>query len=202
MARASLRNGAKKLLRHAASHNGIVSSLCLPSGKTFAVGPDRVVALNFHEDILRFGSSAAQDFRALAANVDAVLLKGVPQLSKEHQDAARRFSLLIEALYERRALLVCDFEVEPNAVFDMFARQRSLAVANPQASGSFVRRSCSEHHCGGCTWSTFGAGRCGVIETSDWGSVETGFAAERASSRLAEMGSSNYVSKSRPFSGR
>jgi len=63
------------------------------------------------------GRLSADDHNALAARFDRVFLDGVPRLSAEHRDEARRLVTLIDALYEARARLVVLAEVPPEQLF-------------------------------------------------------------------------------------
>lgn len=57
------------------------------------------------------------DYLAIARAVDALILDGVPVLSRARADEAKRFVTLIDALYEARARLVASAEAEPAALY-------------------------------------------------------------------------------------
>ena len=58
----------------------------------------------------------AADFLALARVFHTLVLDGVPVLSAERRNEARRFVTLIDALYEHRTKLVCSAAAAPDAL--------------------------------------------------------------------------------------
>lgn len=60
---------------------------------------------------------AAGDYLALAERFDALLLDGVPRLGAADRDRARRFMILIDALYENRVMLFVAAEAPPEALY-------------------------------------------------------------------------------------
>ena len=59
----------------------------------------------------------AADYLAIAEHYAAILVEGVPHLSRDRRDEARRFNLLIDTLYEARSLFVASAEVEPADIY-------------------------------------------------------------------------------------
>ncbi len=59
---------------------------------------------------VRTRRSGAGDYLALATHFDALVLDGVPRLSPANFDEARRFIVLVDALYEHRVKLVASAE--------------------------------------------------------------------------------------------
>ena len=57
------------------------------------------------------------DFLAIARRYRAVLIDDVPRMTDAIRDRARRFMMLIDALYERRVSLVCSAEVEVTELY-------------------------------------------------------------------------------------
>ena len=57
------------------------------------------------------------DFLALAKKYRAVVIDGIPTMTDEIRDQARRFMMLIDALYERHTTLVCSAADEPEALY-------------------------------------------------------------------------------------
>jgi len=168
----------------------------------------RVIVLDFENDVAAFNTAlSAADFHTIAKHADAVLIDNVPVFSRNSADSARRLTLLVEALYEQRAALVSCFQAPLADTFGIFMGRKMAPLCNfgiqgnhtveHLPEGTFIRRSCSEHRCGGCTWSSFGGKRCGVIETEDWALLEMRFATERTLSRLSEMSSDSYFSASK-----
>lgn len=59
----------------------------------------------------------AEDYLAVATHFHSVVLSGVPELSPERRNEARRFMTLIDALYEHRVNLVVSAEAPPEALY-------------------------------------------------------------------------------------
>ena len=57
------------------------------------------------------------DYLALATHYDTVLIDGIPRLSPDNFDEARRFITLIDALYEHRVKLYASAAAEPAALY-------------------------------------------------------------------------------------
>jgi cell division protein ZapE len=74
------------------------------------------VALLTFEELCRKPLGSA-DYLAIAANFSVVLLDGVPVMSRDEYNAARRFMTFIDALYERRVHLILAAEDIPDRLF-------------------------------------------------------------------------------------
>jgi len=59
----------------------------------------------------------AGDYLALATHFTALVLDGVPRLSPENFDEARRFIVLVDALYEHRVKLVASADATPDQLY-------------------------------------------------------------------------------------
>ena len=57
------------------------------------------------------------DYIAIAARFHTVFLEGVPKLSPNRREEARRFVILIDALYEARTKLIVLAEAEPTKLY-------------------------------------------------------------------------------------
>ena len=57
------------------------------------------------------------DYLELAARFHTVLVSDVPQMSPRLASEARRFTWLIDVLYDRRVKLIMSAEVEPEALY-------------------------------------------------------------------------------------
>lgn len=75
-------------------------------------------------DVARFSFSdlcerplAANDYLHIATLYDAVVIDNVPLLGPANRDAARRFVMLIDALYEHRTLLVVSAAAAPEVLY-------------------------------------------------------------------------------------
>jgi cell division protein ZapE len=73
------------------------------------------------------GPRAAADYLAIAEHYAAVLIDGIPRLSPQQRNAAKRFTTLIDALYEARTLLVAAADGAPEDLY-------------PEGDGSFEFR--------------------------------------------------------------
>jgi cell division protein ZapE len=59
----------------------------------------------------------AGDYLAIATHFHAVVLDGIPRLSPDNYDRARRFIVLIDALYDHRVKLVASAEAMPDQLY-------------------------------------------------------------------------------------
>jgi cell division protein ZapE len=60
---------------------------------------------------------AAADYLAIAERFAAVILEGIPRLEPSRRNEARRFHILIDALYEARTLLIASAAVPPEEIY-------------------------------------------------------------------------------------
>jgi cell division protein ZapE len=59
----------------------------------------------------------AGDYLALATHFDAVVLDAIPALGPDNFDEARRFTVLVDALYEHRVKLVASAAAPPDGLY-------------------------------------------------------------------------------------
>ncbi len=59
----------------------------------------------------------AGDYLALATHFHTLILDGIPRLSPENYDEARRFIILIDTLYDHRVKLVASADAEPDQLY-------------------------------------------------------------------------------------
>ena len=59
----------------------------------------------------------AEDYQTLAKTFTVLLLQGIPQLSKEKRNEAKRFVTLIDELYEHKTKLVCTAAAAPEKLY-------------------------------------------------------------------------------------
>lgn len=57
------------------------------------------------------------DYLAIAGAVRVLILEGIPQLSSSNYNEAKRFVILIDALYEARVRLICSAADEPERLY-------------------------------------------------------------------------------------
>lgn len=63
------------------------------------------------------GPRSQNDYLELATQFHTLLLSGVPQMSPRLASEARRFTWLVDVLYDRRVKLIMSAEVEPEALY-------------------------------------------------------------------------------------
>ncbi|MCQ8279190.1 cell division protein ZapE [Acetobacteraceae bacterium KSS8] len=76
-------------------------------------------------DVARFDFDAlcgawlgAGDYLALASRFEALVLDGVPRLGPENFDVARRFIVLVDALYEAKTKLIASAADQPDRIYE------------------------------------------------------------------------------------
>lgn len=63
------------------------------------------------------GPRSQNDYLEIASQFHTVLLSNVPQMSVRQASEARRFTWLVDVLYDRRVKLIMSAEVEPEALY-------------------------------------------------------------------------------------
>lgn len=88
----------------------------------------------FDFEALCEGPRAASDYLELAQRYPALLVSGVPQFNPDHEDAARRFVYLVDALYDARVQVIMSSMVPIIELYDgnrlraEFARTESRLI--------------------------------------------------------------------------
>jgi cell division protein ZapE len=84
----------------------------------------------------------ASDYLAIADRYHTVIVEGIPRLGKENRNEARRFIHLVDALYERKANLVCSAESAPEALYregdGAFEFQRTVSRLMEMQSAEYI----------------------------------------------------------------
>ncbi len=84
----------------------------------------------------------AEDYLAVATHFHSVVLSGVPQLSPERRNEARRFMTLIDALYEHRVNLVVSAAAPPESLYPegdgAFEFQRTASRLSEMQSAAYI----------------------------------------------------------------
>ena len=71
----------------------------------------------FDFKVLCGGPRSQNDYLELASRFHTVLLSGVPQMAPRNASEARRFTWLVDVLYDRRVKLILSAEVPPEALY-------------------------------------------------------------------------------------
>lgn len=145
-------------------------------GRTMTVQCDPTGTVGrFHFDDLCTTDRGASDFRALARQLEHVVLEGIPVLTLLDHNRARRFIILVDELYEGKTKLIASSRVDdPSRVF-IHAHvevDESVVLTDTQ----WIDQAESHGHAVGALASV----------------RELGFAFKRAASRLKEMTSREY----------
>jgi cell division protein ZapE len=86
-------------------------------GRKLAIREQARGAARFAFDDLCVQPLGPQDFLAIADAYHAVVVKGVPRLSPDKRNEAKRFVTLIDALYERSAKFICTAAASPHELY-------------------------------------------------------------------------------------
>jgi cell division protein ZapE len=88
------------------------------------------------------GPRAAADYLAVAERFAAVIIEGIPRLSPERRDEARRLTNLIDTLYEARTLVIASAEVPPEQIYakgdGSFEFQRAASRLAEMQSADYI----------------------------------------------------------------
>jgi cell division protein ZapE len=87
------------------------------SGRTLRVPLAAAGVARFDFSALCATALGAGDYLALATHFHALVLDAVPRLSPDNYDEARRFIVLIDALYDHRVKLVASAEAVPDQLY-------------------------------------------------------------------------------------
>jgi cell division protein ZapE len=84
----------------------------------------------------------AVDYLALAEQFHTIILAGIPALGRERRDEAKRFTTLIDTLYEAHANLVASAEVPPDRLYPAgdggFEFQRTVSRLMEMQSAAYI----------------------------------------------------------------
>ena len=86
-------------------------------GRTLPVPVAAAGVARFDFDALCGTPLGAGDYLALATHYHALVLDGVPRLSPDNYDVARRFIVLVDALYDHRVKLIASAEDVPDRLY-------------------------------------------------------------------------------------
>ena len=150
-------------------------------------------------DALCAAPVGAADYIALADRFPALFLDDVPQLSSGLADATRRFITLVDELYNARCVLVHTAAAPPGALFagagdDVALVDLEALQFEGEAEQARSRRDVLTH-AGVAPVAATPAAMAGAVAALS-GAAER-FAFARAASRLREMGTAEWVRRSR-----
>jgi cell division protein ZapE len=86
-------------------------------GRAFHVPLAAGKVARFDFSALCAAALGAGDYLALATHYEALVLDAIPRLSPDNFDEARRFIVLVDALYEHRVKLVASADAVPDALY-------------------------------------------------------------------------------------
>jgi cell division protein ZapE len=89
----------------------------LVAGRTLTVRLSTVDAARFDFHELCGQPLGPGDYLAIATHYRTVLIDGIPRLSPENFDEARRFVTLVDALYEHRVKLYASAAARPDELY-------------------------------------------------------------------------------------
>ncbi|HEX3484362.1 MAG TPA: cell division protein ZapE [Micropepsaceae bacterium] len=94
-------------------------------------------------------SLGTADYLELARHFHTILIDRIPQLGPEQANAARRFTLLIDTLYDEKVKLVCSAAAPPQALFaegeNAPAFRRTASRLVEMQSADYLRQGPGEH---------------------------------------------------------
>ncbi len=112
------------------------------NGRTIAVPTATPSVARFHFTDLCSQPLGPSDFLAIAARYPAIVIDGVPMLTPERRDEAKRFVTLIDAMYEAKTLFVCSAAAAPEALYPegtgAFEFQRTVSRLMEMQSESYI----------------------------------------------------------------
>lgn len=106
----------QKFFQHARARD-LVPGLIEVFGRHISLGAvhGRVVLTTFAELCKR--PLGAADYLHIAQRFDTVIMADIPRLAPDSCDEARRFEILIDALYEHRVKFICSAEAHPREIY-------------------------------------------------------------------------------------
>jgi cell division protein ZapE len=91
----------------------------------------------------------AADYLALARRLDTVIITGIPELSPEQRNEAKRFVTLIDALYEHKVRLICTASVPPEGLYKggdgSFEFRRTASRLAEMQSAQYLKDDATHH---------------------------------------------------------
>lgn len=124
-------------------HEGTPDSIDVMGRKLEIPEQARGVA-RFTFDRLCRAALGPQDYLAIADRYHALVVSGIPRMSPEHRNEAKRFVTLIDALYERSVKLVASAEAPPAELYPAgdgaFEFERTVSRLMEMQSATYLAR--------------------------------------------------------------
>jgi cell division protein ZapE len=84
----------------------------------------------------------AVDYLALCRRFHTIVLEGIPRLGRERRDAAKRFNIFIDTLYEAHGNLIASADAPPQALYPegdgSFEFQRTVSRLIEMQSADYI----------------------------------------------------------------
>jgi cell division protein ZapE len=96
----------------------------------------------FHFDEICGQALGPQDYLALVARFHTFFVEGIPKLSVEQRNEAKRFNILIDTLYDAHGNLVCSAAAPPQELYTegegSFEFQRTISRLIEMQSDTYI----------------------------------------------------------------
>jgi cell division protein ZapE len=110
-----------------------------------------IICNNTYKDLALFDFSelfqvplGSADYIALCENFNIIILSNIPILSLAERNEARRFIEFIDILYERKTILICTSEGEPQSIYSSgdgkFEFERTISRLIEMQSEDYIKR--------------------------------------------------------------
>ena len=113
-------------------------------GRTLLVPESGNGVAKFNFDLLCREPRSAEDYLAIARRFHTVFIDCIPVMHREDQNAAKRFILLIDTLYDNHIRVVITAEVQPDALYtatsgtEAFEFARTISRLNEMQSVEYI----------------------------------------------------------------
>jgi len=130
-------------LRLAGVKNGSPVKLEL-KGRVFHVPETASGVARLSFDILCREARSAADYLALAHRFHTIFIENIPVMNREDHNAAKRFILLIDTLYDNHIRIVVTAEAEPDALYtatsgtEAFEFKRTISRLHEMQSNAYI----------------------------------------------------------------
>jgi cell division protein ZapE len=113
-------------------------------GRKLVVPMAAVGVARFTFEQLCGAALGASDYLELATLYHTLILSGIPLLSPDNKDKARRFVTLVDALYEHKVTLICSAEAPPETLYPTgigaFEFQRTVSRLMEMQAEDYITR--------------------------------------------------------------